>query len=81
MDDQVVNPVVGLRKTLGLSRAQLARATGIAYTELGRAEAGYCPTLPTRVLAALVAAGVPEPEAAYQRWREAQRVTLAVPTE
>ncbi len=67
------NPVTALRRAAGgMTRAELARKAGIPYTELVRAEKGYSGRLPARVRDVLVAAGVDEPEVAYQRWREAQ---------
>lgn len=73
------HPLVALRRRLGLSRAEFARATGTPYEQLSRAEQGYVARLPRSVRAAVEMCG-DDPhaaEAAYQQWRKEQIRCLA----
>lgn len=72
------NPVLRLRTRLAMSRAELARATGVPYRSLTNAEGGYSARLPRQVLSLLVAAGVNArtAEREYQAWLSSLRRPL-----
>jgi len=65
------NPLIQFRAAHGLSRPELALATGIPYNALWRAEAGYPRKLEPNLVRFLVESGYQgDPQADYRGWRE-----------
>lgn len=69
------NPILTLRKQDGLSRVELAKRLGLAYSDVTQLENGYLPRLPRRMVRALDEYGRDGAQAAqdYLKWRETTR--------
>jgi len=69
-----MNPIVTLRKSLGMTRVEAAQKMGVSYQDLTLLENGYPLYLPGRVMDALPKLGANSEliAAEYKAWREAR---------
>lgn len=71
------NPITKTRQEIGLSRRDLAIASGVPYAEVWKAEAGYCSNLNRRLADYLERTGfMREPQKRYTEWRSEEAETL-----
>lgn len=71
-DGPAPSPMRSAREGLGLSRLQMALATGLAVERIAAAELGYLRKIPDSWAPSLAAAGIADPAgliAAYDAWR------------
>lgn len=74
---QVENPITKTRQGLGLTRRDLAIASGVPYAEVWKAEAGYCSHLNRRLADYLERTGLMrEPQERYTVWRSEEAEAL-----
>lgn len=68
------NPVIEARKETGLSRVELAQASGLGYARIAAAEAGYSSTIGKTIINTLSRHGIDTSglEDAYRKWRYEQ---------
>lgn len=66
------NPVVRIRERMGMNRVEFARATGLGYSAVTRAEDGLTLRLPRPVVDALVGLGEDADAVGreYAEWRK-----------
>ncbi len=71
------NPVQLARKNSGLTRGELAIAAGVSYSEVWKAESGYCVRLNNRLAEFLQRKGlIDNPQEEYRKWRSEQAMAL-----
>ena len=70
MGCNIESPVTSFRKNLGLTRAELARRSGICYVTLSNLENGYVVGMSKSVQKRLSSVGAPDDLAeCYRQWR------------
>jgi len=70
MGSNIESPVTSFRKNLGLTRAELARRSGICYVTLSNLENGYVVGMSKSVQKRLSSVGAPDDLAErYRQWR------------